>query len=356
MHAIFDVGVVGAGVAGSVCARALGEAGINVAVLDHSHPREKPCGGLIENTVVEELRIPNEILENEVKWLIAERFGFRSSLSCEPHLFLVSRKDFDNFLLKQALENKSVTFFPEKVVEVTKDEKRWLLTTSSGRSIRVKKVIGADGCPSTVRKSVSFPIPPQFLATTVGYVYHCSGKYVEETFQRNTIEGFYDRRYVPKGGFLWVFPKRTTINIGVGSIEPGKKLKQALSRFVLQHPTGKKLQTLPREFYTHVVPAVWTERFFDTSSCSNDWALIGDAAAHVNPISGAGIYYAMKDGISCASALLNGDLQLYDRYWRREYGDELLWSAKHVLRFYSNLGLFLWLTHVIDNRMRQLLH
>jgi flavin-dependent dehydrogenase len=50
---IFEVGIVGAGVAGSCCAQVLGKEGIKVAIFDHSHPREKPCGGLIDYRIVD---------------------------------------------------------------------------------------------------------------------------------------------------------------------------------------------------------------------------------------------------------------------------------------------------------------
>src|SRR5580765_7099608 len=42
---LFDVAIAGAGPAGSVAARDLARAGARVALIDGSHPREKPCGG-----------------------------------------------------------------------------------------------------------------------------------------------------------------------------------------------------------------------------------------------------------------------------------------------------------------------
>src|SRR5258708_33242449 len=42
---VFDAVVAGAGPAGGVAARDLARAGARVAIVDGSHPREKPCGG-----------------------------------------------------------------------------------------------------------------------------------------------------------------------------------------------------------------------------------------------------------------------------------------------------------------------
>src|ERR671925_352720 len=41
----FDVAFVGAGPAGAWAAYRLARGGANVAIIDGSHPREKPCGG-----------------------------------------------------------------------------------------------------------------------------------------------------------------------------------------------------------------------------------------------------------------------------------------------------------------------
>lgn len=349
----FEVGIVGAGVAGASCAQVLGEAGVNVAIFDHSHPREKPCGGLIEERIVEEFDVPEELLENEVKWVLAERFRFRVKLSLKPSMFLVSRRDFDYFLLQKALENKSVKCFNEKVDLITKEEKGWSLKTDKDRSVEVKVLIGADGCPSFVRTHVSKPIPSEFLAPTVGYNFPCSTEHIGKLFAQNTVEAYYSNKYVRKTGFIWVFPKRTSINVGIGSTETGIRLKQSLDKFIFSNPFGKRFTHLNGEFFTHLVPIIWEESFFDLPCSGENWALIGDAAGHVNPIGGAGIYYAMKGGVLCGSALLNGDSQLFDRYWRDDYGDELRFGAKTFSRYYGNFGIFLWLQYILENFMQR---
>lgn len=345
----FEVGIVGAGVAGSCCAQVLGKAGVKVAIFDHSHPREKPCGGLIDDRVVDEFDVSEEVLEREVKWILAERFKFRVKLLIEPSGFIVSRKTFDYHLLQRALNNRSVTFFDEKVNQVTKRENDWILRTSKSRSVKVRVLIGADGCPSLVRKNVFKPIPPQFLATTVGYDFPCSSKYVENTFAKNTIEAYYSHKYVPKGGFIWIFPKRTSINVGIGSLETGKRLKQSLDKFISSHPAGKRLKLLQGHFFAHLVPTIWKKDFFDLPCSGANWALIGDAAGHVFPIGGMGIYYAMKGGMLCGSAVLDGDLHLFEKYWQKEYGDELYYGAENVLKYYGNLGFVYWLVAIFEN-------
>jgi len=344
----FEVGIVGAGVAGSSCAQVLGRAGVKVAIFDHSHPREKPCGGLIDNRVIDEFNIPESLLENEVRWVLAERYKFRVKLFFKPPLFLVSRKNFDYHLLQKALKNKSVVFFDEKVNQVIRGKTGWILRTNKDRCVKVKVLVGADGCPSLVRKYVFRPIHPQFLATTVGYDFPCSSKYIENTFAKNSVEAYYSHEYVQKG-FIWIFPKRTSINVGIGSIETGKKLKQSLDKFISLHPAGKRLKLFEGHFFAHLIPAIWRKEFFDLPCSGTNWALIGDAAGHVNPIGGMGIYYAMKGGMLCGLAFLEGDLGLFERYWQKEYGDELYYGAETALKYYSEFGFFLWLLYILEN-------
>jgi flavin-dependent dehydrogenase len=165
-------------------------------------------------------------------------------------MFLISRKDFDNYLLQKALNSKSVTFFTEKVTDVLKEREGWILKTNKGSCAKVKFLIGADGCPSLIRKSVFKPIPAQFLAATVGYNFPCTNKYIDGTFEKNTVEAYYSREYVPKEGFIWIFPKRTSINVGIGSTENGKKLKKSIDNFLHFHPAGRRLKPLKGHFFS----------------------------------------------------------------------------------------------------------
>jgi len=353
---VFDVGIVGARVAGSTCAKVLGEAGIKVALFDNSYPREKPCGGILDDRIVEEFSIPKQVLENEITYILAERYEFKERLFVEPSMFLVSRKDFDNFLLERALRNKSVTFYEEMVNGIEREQSDWILTTNKDRSVKVKFLVGADGCPSLVRRYVSKPIDGKLVGATVGYIFQCSRKYLQENFQPNTVEVYYSRVYVQKGGFIWIFPKKDSINFGIGGLESGRDLKQSLDRFLFSHTAGRRLCPLKGHLFGGLVPIIWQKGFFDMPCTGNNWALIGDAAGHVNSINGAGIYYAMKGGMLCAQAILGGDICLFEKLWREEYGDELYYAANNELKYYGSMGSILWFQFYLRNVLHHTLH
>ena len=52
MKYVEDVAIVGGGPAGAYCALTLAKKGIMPTIFDHSHPREKPCGGGISPPVL----------------------------------------------------------------------------------------------------------------------------------------------------------------------------------------------------------------------------------------------------------------------------------------------------------------
>ena len=59
----FDVAIVGAGPAGCRAAFRMARAGARVAILDGSHPREKPCGGGVTGRALDLVRDAIDPLE-----------------------------------------------------------------------------------------------------------------------------------------------------------------------------------------------------------------------------------------------------------------------------------------------------
>ena len=81
---------------------------------------------------------------------------------------------------------------------------------------------------------------------------------------------------------------------------------------------------------------------FKCSFCTRDifsvaaekaWALIGDAAGFVDPLTGEGIYYAIKSADLLAKAMTTR-IADYDAMWRAEFGAEMRRAAELSDRFY----------------------
>jgi flavin-dependent dehydrogenase len=63
---------------------------------------------------------------------------------------------------------------------------------------------------------------------------------------------------------------------------------------------------------------------WDTPCAGPGWALLGDAAGHVHPITGEGIAYALWSAELLAEAFGEGNPQLYESLWRERYGQSLI--------------------------------
>ena len=67
-----------------------------------------------------------------------------------------------------------------------------------------------------------------------------------------------------------------------------------------------------------------------------NWALIGDAAGFADPVTGEGIYYALRSAELFAASYLEERVDDYEQSWRQDFGGELVRAAQMRRRFYGN--------------------
>ena len=153
---MIKVAIVGAGPAGSCCAYTLAENDIYPSVFDHSHPREKPCGGLVPAGAHEFFPFlkapPIPHSERSTMHMITPSgrkivIGFRKG-----KLMAFSRLKFDKYLLDMAM-NKGADLVKEKVVGLERKYGWWKVRTQK-QSYAVKTIVGADGVNSMVRRNI----------------------------------------------------------------------------------------------------------------------------------------------------------------------------------------------------------
>jgi flavin-dependent dehydrogenase len=111
----------------------------------------------------------------------------------------------------------------------------------------------------------------------------------------------------------------------------GRFVREQFQLFMKRHASHVK----PFSYWAAILPTPKDPKFFSLPTSGSDWLLAGDAAGHVDTLTGAGIPYALWGAELAADAIASGDVRSYERLWRKEYSSLLLESIK-MRRLFSN--------------------
>ena len=82
------------------------------------------------------------------------------------------------------------------------------------------------------------------------------------------------------------------------------------------------------ELYSHVLPSPQPHTLRQRRIAGKDWAMAGDAAACVDPITGEGLYYALRSGDLLAQALIADQPESYPEELQAEFSADLEFAAR----------------------------
>jgi flavin-dependent dehydrogenase len=315
------VAVVGGGPAGSLLAYHLAGDGATVTLFDASHPREKPCGGGV--TARSLGLLPSEPPDDPlpVRWVESFRFEAEAAgvdVSLRRPVAVASRRELDGWLLRRAIAAGAI-HVAERVVEVAAGA----LRTAAGPERRFDLIVGADGAGSLVRRTFLGPTPTRRLMMAVGW------------FAQGDSPALV-RFTADLEGYLWLFPR--TDHVGVGICGP---LAEVPTRRMLDRLEREVARSFPAlsgeaERYAHTIPSPSEDPRSILETSGDGWALIGDAAALADPITGEGIHSALCSARLLAATLREGgSTRRYAERLLEELGRELLKAAAIKRRFYK---------------------
>ncbi len=316
------IAVVGAGPAGAWAAILLARRGHFVTLIDPQAPWEKPCGGGVTAKALSQFGIFTSDLPRKNIDQITIYFGDTNSVTVTPHkpLAVLSRRELGKYLI-DAAEDAGVCILQGRVNQIEPTANGWHLS-SRDTSLQSDFLIGADGATSLVRRTVATALQPEDLAVTLGYFIPGSGPAHMKIY---FVPGF--------EGYIWSFPRPTHISYGlITRSEPGwtPRAKTLLSNFIVADLGPDPLRHA--EFYSAPVPCLGPHSWVRNRISGERWALIGDAAGLVDPITGEGIHYAFK-----SAELLAETIEQPNKYALRvekEIGHELARAARMYRRFY----------------------
>lgn len=313
---LIHVAIVGGGPAGAYCASCLTENGIYPTIFDPTHPREKACGGLV-STMAQKLfpflrQIPIEHSVINRMYLISPS-GNRIGLNLKDSYLGVSRLMFDKYLVDRVVK-KGAELIEEKVIALKNKGDLWNLKTEKQTYV-AKIVIGADGVNSLVRRELIGSLSSKDTGLCFGY-------FANELRDEDIIIIFSPYRK----GYMWVIPRGRNTSFGICSAEisGSYSLKRELDMFLQKnYPNIKKISS-----WAALIPNIKDPKIFSKPLAGNNWILIGDAAGHVNPISGEGILYALLDGELAAQAIAENSPKRFNKLWTETFKMNLILAIK----------------------------
>ncbi|QQS46071.1 MAG: NAD(P)/FAD-dependent oxidoreductase [Acidobacteriota bacterium] len=327
------VAIVGAGPAGSHLAHELSRRGAEVRLFDAREAWEKPCGGGVTSKALREFDYLNSGPKQMISSLRLISAGERELTLTPSHDFAVySRKELARMMRDRAVE-AGAALHCTRVEKTEFSNGRWRIETPGG-AFGADFLVGADGASSVIRRRVGVSFGENDYAYALGW-------HVKSADPPARV----DVKYLDDvSGYLWLFPRRDHISFGIASgyreTTPAR-LKEMLIAFIetrdrqlaveLRSPGGSPRAT----FYAAMIPSLDVTTLDRLRACDagKGWALVGDAAGFVDPLTGEGIYYAIKSADLLARAL-SDRIESYDDRWRAEFGAELRRASQLQSRFY----------------------
>jgi geranylgeranyl reductase family protein len=324
------VAILGGGPAGAFAAEQLASAGLSVLVFDEKLAWEKPCGGgltykaysqypfLIHNST------PKRFVTETM--LAAPRAG-EVSLKLDEPLLIYSRLDLNRMLLERA-ERAGAQIEKARVTEMSRYGSGWQLRTNSGIA-DADFCIVATGARNPLRE-VGTQLRPEDAMTALGY-------YIPGDQARIDIQ------FLPRlEGYIWIFPRCGHLSVGIcGKGEPATSLRKRLEQYMNERGISWK----GASFYSHLLPSLDTGSWKKNRVAGEGWMAVGDAAGLVDPITGEGLYYAIRSADLAARALLSEVTGLaekmthYRQLLRHDFTADLEFGSRLAKRVF--LGRFL---------------
>jgi geranylgeranyl diphosphate/geranylgeranyl-bacteriochlorophyllide a reductase len=323
------IAIVGGGPAGSMTATRLlqGAAGpqdgrevARVVVFEEKLGWEKPCGGGLSHKALREypFLLQATDLANPVwKMEVCAPGGATAHLNLREPLAIYSRRELNHLLLERC-QNAGAKVVNDRVISAARLGNKWRLR---GRTAiyEADHLIVAAGARSGLRNQLAGALKAEDFMLTFGYF--VPGH--EDVLRVEFFENF--------EGYAWSFPRSNHLSVGIcGKVGDAKmpELRRNLSGFMQRH--GYSSESAP--VFSHLLPSLEAESWAAMRLEGDGWALAGDAAGLTDPVTGEGLYFALRSGELLADSIVEGFS--YSRKIWDEFGSKLMLGARICPRFY----------------------
>ena len=336
MYSSLPIAIVGAGPAGALTAAKLSHGGRHVILLDEKLAWEKPCGGGLTHKAFTEWPFLRDS-GAPFNWVhtceLISPSGRRVSFALQQPIAIFSRRVLNGLLLDRARQ-AGAEVIRDRVVEIERHGGQWRVRSSQA-SFEAAYVVIAAGARNAFRKQLSQPFTADDLMVTAGYYIPGHSQVMQIQFLRDLH------------GYIWIFPRADHFsagicgNMGRSTSELRRILEEKLDQLGLDWRGG--------QFYSHVLPSLQAGTFRRAPVSGDGWAMVGDAAGFVDPMTGEGLYYAMRSAELLSQVVLADRPQTYPALLRQDFLPELELASHMAERFYAGR----WMGEAVIERMVQ---
>jgi digeranylgeranylglycerophospholipid reductase len=355
---IFDIVIVGSGPAGATTANFAASAGLSVLLIDKKQELGAPiqCSGAVSSNALEQVGInpSTEFIQEciygfsvyntkgqhkviDYRQIKPDEYGSKEGQ--KPLGFVVDRRRFDRYLATQAERSGATIWLKTEALNyrVLSDGSCEvdLLKFNEPITIKAKVIVGADGIQSQVGKwaGLKTNIKLSELASCLQFV-------VDGVATDGLLEIVTGHEWAP-GGYAWVFPKGhgyAEIGLGVTRTMCIENAQFYLNKFIQQSFFKERFKHCKvLEIQGGGVPLAAPLKI----QYADNLLVVGDAARHVNAITGGGIHTALSSGKIAgeflADLVLAGvpptkdNMKVYHDKWLGELGNNL-WKLYRIKR------------------------
>lgn len=330
----YDVVVVGGRIGGSVSSLFASRNDVDVLMIEKRQEIGTPvqCAEATSYGTFETLKIkPSKkyVCSNIVGADIYTPDGTHLKMEDEKAKGLIlDRKIFDkNLAIESAKAGTNIMVKTTVKDLIIKDGKvMGVVAKHLGETLNIKAdlVIAADGVESNMARIAGLKTfnHPNDICSCAQY------EMVGVEVHPNYVEFYFGKKIAP-GGYLWIFPKGDGVaNVGLGIRSSKGTAYDYLKKFT------SKMDATPVELNVGAVPVAGTV----PKSYTDGFIVVGDAAGHVDPITGGGIHITATcgriAGEIAAEAIKNEKtssnfLKRYEKLWKEEVGNNLKKSLKY---------------------------